>query len=115
MGSAAANNASTATVDNSDNSDNSSAWSDGWGTAAANNGATATNSVSVNDSALTGTVTGNYVDFHHFDGEAAMTTSNNMTNTFNGTAGVNQNIQNLGHNALTQQQISFQGNVNVTP
>jgi len=42
-----------------------------------------------------------------------MSQSNNMTDTFNGTAGINQNVQNLGNNALTQQQVSFQGNVDV--
>jgi hypothetical protein len=36
-----------------------------------------------------------------------------MTNSMNGNAGVMQNVQNVGANALTQQQVSFQGNVNI--
>jgi len=44
---------------------------------------------------------------------STITNSNSMSDTFNGTAGINQNVQNLGNNALTQQQVSLQGNVNV--
>jgi hypothetical protein len=118
MGSAAANNGGVATVDNSDNSnnsdnsDNSGAWADGWGTSSANNGGTATTTYSVNESVLTGTVTANSVAYN-FNGGSTIATSNNMTDTFNGTAVINQNVQNIGNNALTQQQVSFQGNVNV--
>jgi hypothetical protein len=36
-----------------------------------------------------------------------------LDNAFNGSAGINQNVQNAASNALTQQQVSFQGNVNV--
>ena len=96
-----------------DNSDNSSAWADGWGTSAANNGGSATTTItySVNEANLTGTVTGNNVSYN-FDNQATISSNNSITDSFNGAAGVNQNSQNLGHNALTQQQVSFQGNVN---
>jgi hypothetical protein len=36
-----------------------------------------------------------------------------MTDSFKSTAGINQSVQNLGDNALVQQQISVQGNINV--
>ena len=50
---------------------------------------------------------------YNLDEDSTITNSNSMSDTFNGTAGINQNVQNLGNNALTQQQVSLQGNVNV--
>jgi hypothetical protein len=115
--SASANNGGSASIDNSDNStntdnsDNSGAWADGWGTSSANNGGTATTTYTVNESVLTGTVTDNTVAYT-FGGASTMESSNIMTDSFNGNAGINQNVQNIGNNALTQQQVSLQGNVN---
>lgn len=71
----------------------------------------ATSNYKVNNSTLAGTVTGTVatpvVVF------ASVTPNNSITDSFNGTAGINQSVQNLGDSALVQQQISFQGNVNV--
>ncbi|WP_218154544.1 hypothetical protein [Nitrosomonas eutropha] len=141
QGSAAANNGSTATVDNSDHSDNSSASAEGQ-SAAANNGGTATvdntnnsdNSqttakngsaasnggdatatYSVNNSALEGSVTGQSAGGLSVEEAVALAggnLSNNISDSFNG-AGLNQVAQNLGSSSLVQQQVSFQGNVNV--
>ena len=77
-----------------------------------NNGGTATTTYSVNESVLTGTVTNNHVDYR-FDDRSSIATSNNLTDSFNGTAGMNQMFKTLVIMLLTQQQVSFQGNVNV--
>ena len=114
QGSAAANNGSTATVDNTNNSDNSQTTASGDGAAAAQTG-NATSTYSVNNSDLSGTVTGAGVATTATvgAGEAVLTASNTLNNAFNGAAGINQSIQNNGANAMAQQQVSFQGNVNV--
>jgi hypothetical protein len=109
-GSAAANNNSIATV----NDNNSSSNASGAGSSAANYGVTATTTYSVHNSDLMCSVTGNA--YGYAEAQSGMCCgTNNLTESFNGTAGVNQTIQNVGANALTQQQVSFQGNVNLTP
>ncbi|WP_160810689.1 hypothetical protein [Nitrosomonas sp. HPC101] len=113
QGSAAANNNGTASVDNTNNSDNSQTAADNGG--AASNGGDATATYSVNNSALEGSVTGNAADGGAAEAVALAggTVNNNVTDSFNGAAGLNQVAQNLGTSSLIQQQVSFQGNVNV--
>lgn len=99
----------------------SSAWADpalfevkaqlpgaGDGSASAIDG-DATSNYKVNNSTLAGVVTGTTAI--PVAALASVTPSNDMTHSFNGTAGINQSVQNLGDNALVQQQISVQGNV----
>jgi hypothetical protein len=101
----------------------SSAWADpaligvkaqlpsaGDGSASAIDG-DATSNYKVNDSTLAGTVTGTTAI--SVTALASVAPNNSMTDSFNSTAGINQSVQNLGDNALVQQQISVQGNVNV--
>jgi hypothetical protein len=111
-------NSSNNTDDNSNSSTNDSNNStasigSGNGSAAANGG-DATADYKVNESTLAGTVTGTGTA-PNWNGEdtATYTASNNITDAFNGTAGINQMVQNTGSGALVQQQVSFQGNVNV--
>jgi DNA mismatch repair ATPase MutL len=111
-------NSSNNTADNSNSSTNDSNNStasvgSGNGSAAANGG-DATADYKVNESTLAGTVTGTGTA-PNWSGEdtATYTASNNITDAFNGTAGINQMVQNTGSGALVQQQVSFQGNVNV--
>ncbi len=105
-------NSLTDNSDNSltDNSDNSYSSAGGTGTASANNGGIATANYKVNDSYLDGTVTGNTLKHSLL---AVQAVSNNIDNSFNGAAGINQTVMNNGANSLAQQQVSFQGNVNV--
>jgi hypothetical protein len=101
----------------------SSAWADpalfevkaqlptaGDGSASAIDG-DATSNYKVNNSTLSGAITG--ASATPVVVLATITPNNNITDSFNSTAGINQNVQNLGDSALVQQQISFQGNVNV--
>jgi hypothetical protein len=101
----------------------SSAWADpaligvkaqlpsaGDGSASAIDG-DATSNYKVNDSTLAGAVTGTTAI--SVTALASVAPNNSMTDSFNSTAGINQSVQNLGDNALVQQQISVQGNVNV--
>jgi len=39
---------------------------------------------------------------------------NNINSSFTGFVGISQNVQNSGSSALAQQQVSFQGNVNIS-
>jgi hypothetical protein len=39
--------------------------------------------------------------------------NNNVTDSFNGAAGINQNAQNLGGSSLIQQGVAISGTVNV--
>ncbi|MGJ0430408.1 hypothetical protein [Methylobacter sp.] len=71
----------------------------------------ATSNYKVNDSTLAGAVTGTTAI--SITALASVTPNNSIAGSFNSTAGINQNVQNLGDNALVQQQISVQGNVNV--
>jgi hypothetical protein len=111
-------NSSNNTDDNSNSSTNdrnnsTASIGSGNGSAAANGG-DATADYKVNESTLAGTVTGTGTA-PNWNGEdtATYTASNNITDAFNGTAGINQMVQNTGSGALVQQQVSFQGNVNV--
>ncbi|WAK02670.1 hypothetical protein [Methylobacter sp. YRD-M1] len=70
----------------------------------------ATSNYKVNNSTLAGAVTGTIAT--PVAALASVTPNNSITNSFNSTAGINQSVQNLGDNALVQQQISVQGNVN---
>lgn len=100
----------------------SSAWADpalievkaqlptaGDGSASAIDG-DATSNYKVNNSTLAGAVTGAIAI--PVAALASVTPNNSITDSFNSTAGINQSVQNLGSNALVQQQISVQGNVN---
>lgn len=97
-----------------DSSDNSRTSAKGDGSAAANGG-NATSTYSVNNASLSGVVTGQAADgvpVSDAVGLVGGTLSNNIDNSING-AGLNQVAQNLGSSSLIQQQVSFQGNVNV--
>jgi len=112
------NTSDNSSTDNSNHSDNSSlATSEGEGSAAANGGGNATSDYKVNNSYLSGTVTGAAVNFggggDFLPTSSSYSANNTVTDSFNGSAGINQNVQNLGNNSLAQQQVSFQGNVNV--
>ena len=98
------------------NNDNSSASAFGAGAAAANGG-DANSSYSVNNSSLSGSVTGAAAttSVGGYGESSTVAINNNIDGSFNGAAGINQTVQNHGHNALSQQQVSFQGNVNVNP
>jgi len=69
----------------------------------------------VNNSSLDGTVTGATVSYSTGDyaDHNKFIAKNTLENAFNGSAGINQSVQNTASNALAQQQVSFQGNVNV--
>ena len=133
-------NNSSDNSNNSDNSDNSlNATASGEENVAAGNDAMVTTTeveadsdsiaaignVSVNESDLTGTVSGNTVDFTATagdpggpdpEGAATVTTNytanNNISGSFNGFSGQNLSAQNTGANSLIQQQVTFQGNIN---
>lgn len=108
-------------MNDSNNTDNSIANSnnDNSKTAAANgsgasNGGDVTVTYSVNNAELSGSVTGQAseglsVDYAALSGGQL---SNTIDGSLNG-AGLNQVAQNLGSSSLIQQQVSFQGNVNV--
>ena len=84
--------------------------------------------VAVNASALQGNVSGNTVDFTPMGGTTTEAgpgraangsqayvsygADNTIRGSFNGFAGQNLAVQNTGANSLTQQQVSFQGNIN---
>ncbi len=140
-GSAAATENSTSTVDSSDNSldislgditvkdiandksdrsdnsinkdyvSNTSVDARGNGSAAVSKG-NANVSYSVNRSELAGEVNGSGLNgVVMFNGR--LSADNGIGDSFNGAAGINQTVQNTGYGSLAQQQVSFQGNVNV--
>ena len=69
-------------------------------------------SIAENYASLSGEVSGNTADFG--SGDYNYDTSNVVDNgAFAGASGLNQNVQNNGANSLVQQQVNFQGNINV--
>jgi len=66
----------------------------------------------VNEADLTGEVGSN--DFSMSKGAEIKDLSNTVDGSaFSGASGLNQNVQNSGANSLVQQQVTFQGNLNV--
>ncbi|MDV6344118.1 hypothetical protein [Nitrosomonas sp. Is37] len=90
----------------------------GTGSAASNSG-DARSEFKVNISSLSGTVTGQGASATAQNHSAALAANlpvgNHLANAFNGSAGINQNVQNSGNGSLAQQEVSFQGNVTVNP
>jgi len=70
---------------------------------------------SVNNSYLAGSVTGEGAGYALFVDQNGyiVPTSNSINGSYNNFAGINQSVQNSGNSSLAQQQVSFQGNVNV--
>ncbi len=106
--------------DKSDRSDNSTNISrrydinvdaNGNGSAAVSNG-DANVSYAVNSSVLEGAVTGGGINGIGLI-RSRLSADNSIDGSFNGGAGINQTVQNTGYGSLAQQQVSFQGNVNV--
>ena len=72
----------------------------------------ASTSYQVNTASLSGSVTG--AGFDGFDGvPLSWAGDNNVTESFNGAAGITQNAQNLGASSLIQQGVAISGTVNV--
>ncbi|SDY91639.1 hypothetical protein [Nitrosomonas sp. Nm33] len=90
----------------------------GTGSAASSSG-DARSEFKVNISSLSGTVTGQGASATAQNHSAALAANlpvgNHLANAFNGSAGINQNVQNSGNGSLAQQEVSFQGNVTVNP
>ncbi len=98
--------------DNSVNSIHSTASGDG---AAASENGSATSNYQANNSELTGTVTGagTGTETRGPLSKDSVPANNSIDSSLGGSAGVFQTSQNTGNNSLTQQQVSFQGNVHV--
>jgi hypothetical protein len=98
--------------DNSANSIHSTASGDG---AAASENGSATSNYQANNSELTGTVTGagTGTETRGPLSKDSVPANNSIDSSLGGSAGVFQTSQNTGNNSLTQQQVSFQGNVDV--
>lgn len=89
----------------------------GTGNAASNTG-NATADYKVNTSYLSGYVTGQGANPQGDSAVAvnvAVPIGNHIADSFSNNAGIVQTVQNSGTGSLAQQQVSFQGNVNVNP
>ena len=71
--------------------------------------------VTVSMATLEGEVSGNTVTYTDVDSVAYTATNMIDNGSFSGAAGLNQAAQNSGANSLIQQQVNFQGNIDVNP